>query len=407
MYLASVRIKPMSPIRLTPMSRRLLPLYVSALLQGIVFWYAIEKLFMLTIGFNTATIGLMVAIMSVVMLAVETPSGILADRWSRKGVMILGALALGISAAIGALSYSVPVYIASTVFWGIYAALYSGTYDSVLYDTTIEEHGSSEQFEKYLGRFRAVEGSAFVIGALLGSAIASVFSMRQTYIISLPFILLAVVFLWKFREPQLHKAEVSDPVFTHIGQTFAAVLRTPILLPVVVAMVGFTMLQEILLEISQLWFIAVATPLGLYGLFSASLFSSWALGGILAARVRSNLSSYILMSLILVSIVGLITTRNYWLVAAVQFVLAVSLIALGVILAKKLHDELPSKLRAGSASVVSTLARLLLIPSVLAFTAIGNTASIYSATYLLLGVAIVAIVAFSFIASVKPVVSKN
>src|SRR3546814_15678623 len=97
----------------------------------------LEKLFMLDIGFNTASIGIMVAVMSVVMLAVETPSGILADRWSRKGVMILGAISLLVSGIIGALSFNEPVYILSTVFWGIYAALYSGTYDSVIYDTTV------------------------------------------------------------------------------------------------------------------------------------------------------------------------------------------------------------------------------------------------------------------------------
>lgn len=84
----------MPKIKLSSTSRRLLPLYIAVALQNIPFWYAIEKIFMLGIGFNTATIGVMIAIMSVVMLAVETPSGILADRWSRKGVMVLGCFAL-------------------------------------------------------------------------------------------------------------------------------------------------------------------------------------------------------------------------------------------------------------------------------------------------------------------------
>ena len=383
------------------MTRRLLPLYISALLQGIVFWYAIEKLFMVSIGFTTASIGIMVAIMSIVMLIVETPSGILADRWSRKGVMMLGALALCISAVLGALSFNEPVYILSTVFWGIYAAMYSGTYDSVLYDTTMEEHGDSKQFQKFLGRFRAVEGIAFVLGALVGGAIASNLAMRQTYIVSVPFTLLALLFLWRFREPQLHKAEVADPVFTHIRQTFAAVLRKPMLLPVVVAMVGFSMLQEMMFELSQLWFIAAATPLALYGLFSAALFSSWGTGGLVATRIRSTATISFLMVLILSSIVGLIVATNYWLIVTVQVTLTVSLIALGVILTKKLHDELPSKLRAGSASVVSTLARLLIIPGVLLFTTVGERYSVSSATYVLLGIAVLSIVAYAFIAPAK------
>lgn len=74
---------------------------------------------MLSIGFNTATIGVMLAALSIVMLVVETPSGILADRWSRKGVMVLGCLALLASALIGAFSFNEPVYILSTMFWGV------------------------------------------------------------------------------------------------------------------------------------------------------------------------------------------------------------------------------------------------------------------------------------------------
>lgn len=391
----------MPKLKLTQASRRLLPLYIASFLQGIPFWYAIEKLFMIGIGFNTASIGLMVAIMSIVMLIVETPSGVLADRWSRKGVMLLGCLSLLISGVLGALSFNEPVYIMSTVFWGIYAALYSGTYDSVIYDTAIEEHGNGKRFEHYLGRLRAVEGASFVVGALSGGLIASILGMREAYLFSLPFLVVAFFFLWNFREPQLHKAEVAEPVFKHIRQTFAAVLKKPVLLPVVVATVGFGIIQETVFELSQLWFIAVASPLVLYGLFSAVVFSSWTGGGVLASKIKSKRTVISLISVVLIAIICLIAVRHYWLVLGAQFALAVCLIALSVILAKKMHDELPSRLRAGSASVVSTLARIVLIPGSLLFTVIANNQSIFSATYILLGLAIISVIAFLFISSEK------
>ena len=391
----------MARTKLSSTTRRLMPLYIAAFFQGIPFWYAIEKIFMLGIGFNTATIGLMVAIMSIVMLAVETPSGILADRWSRKGVMILGCIALLISGVVGALSFSEPVYILSAVFWGIYAALYSGTYDSVIYDTTMEEHGDSKQFEKYLGRFRAVEGSSFVIGALAGGFIASLLDIRDAYIFSVPLIAVTLIFLWKFKEPQLHKAEVAEPVFKHIRQTFAAVLRNPALLPVVIATVGFFVLQETIFELSQLWFIAVAAPIALYGVFSAAVFSSWTTGGLLAARIKSKFAIITLMFVLIAVIALLIVSRHLVPVLIAQFVIAICLIAIGVILSKKMHDELPSRLRAGSASVISTLARIILIPGSLLITGIANSYDIFAATYVLLGIAVVSVVAFMSISSVK------
>lgn len=397
----SARIAKMPKMKLSPLTRRLVPLYIAAALQNIPFWYAIEKVFMLDIGFNVASIGAMIAIMSVVMIAIETPSGILADRWSRKGVMILGCLMLLLSGIVGAISFNEPVYILSTVFWGMYAALYSGTYDSAIYDTVLEEHGDSKKFEKYLGRFRAVEGASAVAGALAGGLIASMLDIRDAYILSVPIIAIALIFLWKFREPQLHKAEVAEPVFKHIGQTFAAVLRNPALLPVVVATVGFIVIQQTVFELSQLWFIAVAAPVALYGIFSAVVFSTWTAGSLLAAYIKSKLAIIVLMFLLVATIILLIVSRHYMPILIAQFVIAVCLMAVGVILAKEMHDELPSRLRAGSLSVVSTLARAILIPGTLLITAIANHYDIFAATYILLGVAVISVIAFMSIPSAK------
>ncbi len=391
----------MARYKLKPITRRLLPLYIAVFLQSIPLWYATEKIFMLGIGFNTATIGVMLAVMSVVMLVVETPSGILADRWSRKGVMILGCFALLTSAIIGAFSFNEPIYILSTMFWGVFAALYSGTYDSVIYDTTMEEYGDSNHFEKYLGRFKAVEGITFVIGALAGGFIASTFDLRDPYFLSIPLIAAALIFLWKFKEPQLHRAEVAEPVFKHIRQTFAAVLKNPVLLPVVIAIIGFTILSEFIFELSQLWFIAVLAPVALYGVFNAAVFSSWTTGGLLAARIKSKSAVVTLMGVLVVSLILLIVSRSYWLILAAQVLMAVCLIAIGVILAKKMHDELPSRLRAGASSVISTIARIIIIPGSLIVTGIANASDMFAATYILLGIAVISITAFAFIPAAK------
>ncbi len=391
----------MPKLKLSPITRRLLPLYIAVFLQSIPLWYATEKLFMFSIGFNTATVGVMLAVMSIVMLAVETPSGILADRWSRKGVMILGCLALLISTIIGAFSFNEPTYILCTMFWGIFAAFYSGTYDAVVYDTTMEEYGDSKHFQKYLGRFRAVEGTTFVIGALVGGFIASTFDLRDTYYLSIPLIALAFIFLWRFKEPQLHKAEVSEPVFKHIRQTFGAVLRNPVLVPVVIATIGFIVLQEFIFELSQLWYIAVAAPIALYGVFNAAVFSSWTTGGLLAARIKSRGSVMSLMVLLIAMIILLIVSRNYVMVLIAQLTMAICLIAIGVILSKKLHDELPSRLRAGSSSVISTIARIIIIPGSLVVTGVAQAYDMFAATYIMLAIAIVSVIAFVSIGRAK------
>jgi predicted MFS family arabinose efflux permease len=90
--------------------RRLGPLYLATFLQNLALWVPIEKLFMTTIGFTSASIGVMASLYALVVPVLEVPSGVLADRWSRRGVLILGSLAATVSVVIGGFSQSVAVY---------------------------------------------------------------------------------------------------------------------------------------------------------------------------------------------------------------------------------------------------------------------------------------------------------
>src|SRR6185503_1723280 len=151
--------------------RRLLPLYVAMFFHGFVLWYVVEKLFMRQIGFDDTGIGFMVAAYSALVLIAETPSGILADRWSRKGVLMVASVFLAIASLVNGLSTEPVMFVIGSLIWGVFFALYSGTYDSIVYDTVKEETGSGELYDKYFGRYRAVDSVALVSGALLGGAL--------------------------------------------------------------------------------------------------------------------------------------------------------------------------------------------------------------------------------------------
>src|SRR4029453_2041959 len=106
-------------------------------------WVPIEKLFMTTIGFSPASIGAMAAVYAVVVPVLEVPSGVLAGRWGRRGVLRLASVPASLSVLIGGLSQSVGVYMVSAGFLGVFFALQSGTLESVVYDTGLEEDRKS------------------------------------------------------------------------------------------------------------------------------------------------------------------------------------------------------------------------------------------------------------------------
>jgi MFS family permease len=162
------------------LARRLLPLQIGIGLQGLILWVPIEKLFMTQIGFDAASVGVMAAAYAAVVPLLEVPSGILADRWSRRWILILGCVALMISSLIGGLSYNVIAYVIAAMVLGIYFAFSSGTVDSIVYDTVLEETGSNELYETSIGRIRAVESAGFVLSSLVGGVLAQYTSTRSS-----------------------------------------------------------------------------------------------------------------------------------------------------------------------------------------------------------------------------------
>jgi MFS family permease len=208
------------------LARRLLPLQIGVALQGLILWVPIEKLFMTQIGFDAASVGLMAAAYAAVVPLLEVPSGILADRWSRCWVMILGCLALMISSLLGGLSRNVITYVIAAMVLGIYFAFSSGTVDSIVYDTVLEETGSNELYERWIGRTRAVESGAFVLSALAGGVLAQYTSARFTYFVTVPLVGLAIIGFLRFNEPRLHRAAERVSLRSHVALTFRTMISS-------------------------------------------------------------------------------------------------------------------------------------------------------------------------------------
>jgi MFS family permease len=195
----------------------------------------------------------------------EVPSGILADRWSRRGVLIVASIALALCALIGGLSTDVPSYILSALIHGVFFAMHSGTLDAIVYDTVLEELGDSDTFEQRLGRVRLTESIALVSGALVGGWVAGLTSTRLTYFLTIPFAVLSVLAYLRFSEPRLHKSGDPTSLRRHLAVTYRALSRRGRLLPIITLAVLTSLILQLILEFGPLWLVALAAPAIVFG----------------------------------------------------------------------------------------------------------------------------------------------
>ena len=267
-----------------PVKARLRPLYVTGFIHGFALWYAVEKLFMKSIGFSDFLITVVTITYIVVMTAANLPLGVLADRWSRKGVLYVATGALIGGTLICGLARGFWMYAAGLSVWGVFYACYAGTYDSVIYDVVLEETGTAGSFEHWLGRVQMYDSAAFITGALASAAVAGFAGLRAEFFLTIPVTCAAFFTLSRFREPSLHKTAGRARLTAHLGQLRTAMTASPAVAWIAAALVCNLLAMRLIFEFMQLWYLGLALPAALFGPSFALVYGGAWTGGSLAGK---------------------------------------------------------------------------------------------------------------------------
>lgn len=367
---------------------RLKPLYFGAFLQGIIFWFSIEKLFLSEIGFNDQLIAVAVIIFSSVNFISNFPIGILADRWSRSGVLMISSTSMAIASLAGAMSNSFWSYVIVLVLSSFAMASSAGAYDSIVYDVLKEKSINPKYFNAFYARLRIYDGLALVVGSVVSSAIVSVYSLEAAYYLTVPFSLASLLFLKVFKEPIEHHTSRDKKLVPHINETFQSVSKNKTVLIISLNIVIASVISSIILGFGQLWFIALAVPLALYGPFDGMLLSSFTLGGFIRERVSSNKAVSFVATILVLSSVAMFF-RNAYIIVFAQTTILVILVYLKITLEEFLHHNLSSSVRAGAASLVSTASSAIFILFAFLIGLISDKSGIFNVAWIILGLVMI------------------
>jgi MFS family permease len=356
---------------------RLRPLYATGFIHSLVLWYSVEKLFMRSIGLNDYLITIATLAYIAVMMTANIPLGILADRWSRKGVLYVATWALIASSLVGGLSHGLASYTAGISAWGLFYAAYAGTYDSVVYDVVVEETGSVDNFERCYGRLQMFESAAFIASALLSVVVARFASLRLEYFLTVPLTCCAFATLRRFREPSLHRRASGARLRAHVGQILQGATRADVAW-IVVALVANCVVMRLMIEFYQLWYLGLALPVVWYGPSCALMYCGAWSGGALADKLRGR-RTLPAAGFGTLAIAGGLFVRVPAIVVGAQMATIVGITVLNIGLTRYLHDAMPSSIRAGAASVVSTVGYGAFVPAALGFGLFSRAHGIFDA----------------------------
>src|SRR5919112_3103607 len=124
-----------SPNALPPAARPLARLAVGwAALSELVPYYPLYALLFLDTGLTGAQISALFAVWSVTGFVCEVPAGALADRWSRRGVVVLASVLQAAAFVVWTAAPALWAFALGFVIWGAGGALVSGASEALVYD---------------------------------------------------------------------------------------------------------------------------------------------------------------------------------------------------------------------------------------------------------------------------------
>ena len=334
-------------------------LYAIAFFGGLIFWVGIEKLFLLSIGGDGFDVSLNAVIFVAVVLALDIPTGALADHWGRKKLMSTGLASLLLASLTYGFAQSPSIYILGTVFFAIALATINGSTQALTYDT-LKELNSHDSYNKVYGRITAALAAGAGTGLLLSGFLAHQFGFRFNFRIALIPTLISLSLSLFLTEPKIHKFKSDGhKLKLAIKESTATIRRSAPLIATAVLLLTVRTYQWMSDNYSQLAFSKFGIQLSIMGVVSFLAVGGGAIGRLVAHRFANHARLIVLIMIALFACAGF-APEPVALVGLITFYGFNQL--LENICETDIQKHLPSHIRATATSVFSFFSTLLVIP---------------------------------------------
>lgn len=181
--------------------KSLLAYYVNGAVREAIPIYPLYAVMFVEHGITPFSLSLLFVIWAVVGLVIEIPSGALADRFSRKWLVIVSGLLKAAAFITWYLAPGFTGYAAGFVIWGIGSSLRSGAWEALLYDL-LKAADMEHKFTSHYGRITSFSTLGILLGELSGGFLI-VYGYNVVLVVSaiIPIIATIPFLLW-VREPE-------------------------------------------------------------------------------------------------------------------------------------------------------------------------------------------------------------
>lgn len=161
------------------MKRNILALYIIKLSKWFTLVMPIIVLFYEDHGLGLQDVFILKSVYSIAAVALEIPSGYLADVWGRRKCLILGCILFFFGYLCYSFTSTFAAFVIAEILLGTGQTLVNGADSALLYDTTVQ-YKKENLYLRYEGRITMIGNFAEAIAGIFGGLLAA-YSLRYPF----------------------------------------------------------------------------------------------------------------------------------------------------------------------------------------------------------------------------------
>ena len=330
-------------------------LYAFSFFDEFLLIYPFYALMFQDNGLSGAQISSLFIIFTVMIFLLEVPSGSIADKYSRKNVLLIGIMARAIAFAVWLLFPGYIGFLVGFMFWGIKRAMVSGTMEAFVYDE-LQRLGKTDFYTKLTGSMQTYSIFGFILSGLGASLLAE---KGYSIILILSIVAVCISAVAIYLLPSAPKVKSTEEVkyFDYLRDGIRLVAQRPKLRSIVLfgAVIGGFRVVD---EYYNLFFKELHFSNSEIALWIAAIYVFGAIGSASAHRFENKRSSAAIGLIIWGIILGLAIVLPPIFAPLFVGLFAMLYYAMSVLTNSYLQKHTESKTRATTTSVMSFLSGL-------------------------------------------------
>jgi len=196
--------------------------YIYKFLNDCLLIYALYTILFREKGLSVTEIALLLSLWSFFVLALELPSGILADRWNRKNLLCIATILKAVCYLLWCFSDTFIMFALGFLFWGISEAFGTGTEESLVYDN-LKSENREEEFSAIYGKGRFYSTLGILIAIISSGILASFISIGAISVMSAAICIINFIFVCQLKEKNFYYEKLKEEKVSYFKTFIEAV----------------------------------------------------------------------------------------------------------------------------------------------------------------------------------------